>query len=235
MNVHIDTRKAAAWWVRATFAVCFVSALCAGCRDFVLFGDPPTAVVSADDLEPVVGQTVNLDGSKSSDPNGFSLSYSWELTARPSGSTAAVSPSSTDQTKATTASLVPDKKGTYEVTLTVDNGGLTASASVTIETVNSTPLAAVSADTTTPEVGATVNLDASASSDRDGDPLSYTWGLTAAPEGSAATLSVNEADAAKATLSPDLAGSYEVTCTVSDGTAQDEATLTITAQAPSLH
>ncbi len=58
-------------------------------------------------------------------------------------------------------------------------------------------------------------LDGSASLDPDGDPLSYTWTLVEAPEGSSTTIS--DAAASAPTLTPDLPGAYRVTLTVSDG------------------
>ena len=76
-----------------------LSILCVGigCGDFTLFGDDdnnqaPSAVASADDATPLACQkdTVNLDGTESSDPDEDSLTYQWEITTRPTGSTAAL-------------------------------------------------------------------------------------------------------------------------------------------------
>jgi len=65
------------------------------------------------------------------------------------------------------------------------------------------------------DVGSPVALDGRASSDADGDALAYAWQLSTAPAGSAATIA--NASSAQATLAPDVAGSYTVTLTVTDG------------------
>jgi len=77
--------------------------------------------------------------------------------------------------------------------------------------------------------GTLVSLDASASSDANGDPLSFAWTLTR-PTGSAAVLSA--AISATPSFTADVAGSYVATVTVSDGQASSSASVTITAQAP---
>ena len=90
--------------------------------------------------------------------------------------------------------------------------------------VNTAPTASAGADQVV-VVGVTVSLDASASSDAEGDPLSYSWVITSIATGSLAALS--SPAAAATTFSADVAGVFEVQVTVSDGAATATATVTI--------
>jgi PKD domain len=97
---------------------------------------------------------------------------------------------------------VVDKPGTYVVRLIVNDGTLdSVPATVTITTMNSRPVANAGTDQTV-LVGATVQLDGSASRDADGDALLYRWSLTAVPLGSIALLS--DPSAVKPTFQVDL-------------------------------
>ncbi|MFO7543869.1 MAG: Ig-like domain-containing protein [Trueperaceae bacterium] len=87
---------------------------------------PPIAVAGPDQSVGVE-VTVQLDGTGSSSPDGGSLTFAWTMSSRPPTSTAAL-------TNATTAepSFVTDVVGEYVATLTVAEGGRTASDSVRI-------------------------------------------------------------------------------------------------------
>ena len=163
----------------------------------------------------LVGDLVQLDGSASSDVDGDPLTFRWQLASTPAGSHAAL----TDAT-APGPAFIADLPGRYAVELVVNDGALDSVAdTVEIDTANSRPRAAAGPDQTT-TAGDLVQLDGRASSDVDGDPLSFRWSFTTRPDGSAASLS--DATAAQPTFVPDVAGLYVVQLVVNDGTVDGE-------------
>lgn len=159
-----------------------------------------------------VGVVLNLDGGGSYDPDGDALNYSWSIEDAPAGSN--VKLASAD---AEVAQLVPDKAGTWQIALVVDDGAAESDAdliTVTAGEDGGAPVASAGADQTV-NVGASVTLDGTGSSDPDHDPLQYTWSLSTRPSGSAATLSSSTAP--RPSFTADVAGVYEATLVVSDG------------------
>ena len=63
--------------------------------------------------------------------------------------------------------------------------------------------------------GTIVTLDASASSDIDGDTLSYRWSITSMPS---STASLTNAQSAAPSFTPDIDGDYVISLVVNDGT-----------------
>lgn len=188
----------------------------------IVANDSPVVHVG-DDRSVGVGALVIMDGSKSNDHEGDSLTYTWSFATKPSGSTASL-------TNETTLypSFTPDVFGIYTLTLTIHDGISSSSDTVNI-TANTTPTVEAGTDRSV-SVNSLVELDGSNSSDSDDNTLSYHWVLTSKPEGSIAT--INAPTDAKPTFTPDVLGAYIVTLTVDDGFVQLSDSITLLATSP---
>lgn len=187
--------------------------------------DLPPIANAGGDRAVEVGQEVGLDGSASADPDGDALSYAWSFLERPAGSAAELAGSD-----AATSSFTPDLVGRYEVELTVAAGDAEDTDTVVVTATtpgdSRAPTARAGADRSV-QVGSSVTLDGGASTDPDGDALTFAWSFAERPDGSAAALATP--DTARATFAPDLEGAYRIVLAVSDGVATDEDELVVTA------
>jgi RHS repeat-associated protein len=170
---------------------------------------PPVAKAGPAQTVPL-GALVTLDGTASFDPDGQPLTYHWSLLSVPVGSTATLSDPNSAQ-----PSFTADLPGSYVAQLIVNDGFLdSAPSTVVISTLNSVPVADAGPKQTV-STGTTVQLDGSASSDADHDPLTYRWSLLVVPPGSGAVLS--DPSVVNPTFVADVAGNYVAQLIVNDG------------------
>jgi outer membrane protein assembly factor BamB len=95
--------------------------------------------------------------------------------------------------------------------------------------VNTPPVADAGSDQSV-QTGSLVTLDGSASTDPDGDTLTYNWTITSRPGGSAVGLSLS--NTVNPEFTPDVDGTYVISLVVNDGTVDsDPDTVTVTASA----
>jgi hypothetical protein len=188
-------------------------------------GNAPVANAGPDQTV-VAGDPVTLDASGSTSRIGGLVTYEWTLTAKPADSAATLTGANTVR-----PTFTADVPGSYTASLVVvDQRGVRSSPdTVTIicGTGNLPPTADAGPDRTG-AVGTVLTLDGTQSSDPNGTAVSYAWRFVTQPPGSQAVL-VNPTSATPS-FTPDLAGTYRLALTVSDGSltsAPDQLEITV--------
>lgn len=151
----------------------------------------PVASVDVDQADIIVGSKVRLDGTTSSDADSDALTYAW---TQVSGPTVTLS----DATAARPTFVMPAiAVGTPIVFSLVVSDGTISSPAVTVSVMaaNRAPIANAGADQTDNVPDSIVRLDGTASSDADGDILTYAWTQT-----SGASVVLSDATAAEPTF-----------------------------------
>ncbi|WP_336339647.1 PKD domain-containing protein [Haloarcula brevis] len=192
--------------------------------------DPPSADAGPDQTVDS-GTAVTLNASASTDPEGDTLSYEWEPVSR---ANVTLSEANTATPSFNASDVDVETILSFEVTVSDGNGATDIdTVDVRIEPVeqpaeNQPPVADAGPDQTVPGES-TATLDATGSSDPDGDSLAYTWTQTSGPDvplsdGSTATPSFTSPAVDQAT---DL--TFEVV--VSDGQGEtDTENVTVTVE-----
>ncbi len=186
---------------------------------------PDQVLISTDNIHPVadagpdqpasINQLIQLDGSNSSDVDGNLLNFSWSLISIPTGSVAVLS----DPNSVYPEFLV-DVPGQYTAELIVNDGSINSEPDqVVINTENTPPVADAGPDQTA-ILGEMIQLDASGSSDADGDSLNYFWSLPSVPAGSSAALS--NVTSVNSSFTVDQPGTYVAQVIVDDGVSESK-------------
>lgn len=173
-------------------------------------GDTPSAsftyVINPD--SGIAPLEVSFDASGSSDPNGDALFYTWDF-------------GNGESSSSETPTITYTEPGTYEISLTVNDGDNTSSPykqTITVEDGNIAPVAVIAASDISGIGSLSVAFDAAGSSDENGDTLTYSWDFGNGDTANGITTSYTFNQIKE----------YIVTLTVSDGSKSDTATVVIT-------
>jgi beta-glucanase (GH16 family) len=187
----------------------------------VVVNNPPVASAGVDQNLVAGTTSTDLKGSFSTDPNSDPLSFEW---SQLSGPNAAVF-SSVTVANPGISNLIA---GVYAFELNVSDGEFNDADQVvvTVESIeNTAPIANAGDDQILLAGSTTANLNGSASTDPDGDALTFSWSQVNGPN--AAVLSSETI--ANPDLSSLIAGDYTLALTVSDGelTNTDQVVVTV--------
>lgn len=178
---------------------------------------------AGEDREVMLGETVRLDGTASTDPEdapegdtaGTELTYDWNVTRYPAGSMIRDSSLSPSETSAK-PSFIPDRAGAYELSLRVkdqdddwSNESDTDTVSITVTKPNDPPVADAGPDRSA-FIDDTVELDGSGSYDIDGSIVLHEWRCLSH------TVEINSDDQVSASFTPDVRGTFVISLRVQD-------------------
>ena len=182
-------------------------------------GDAPPNARAGRERTVRVGAPIDLDGSRSFDPEGAPVTFAWWVVSTPEGSRLSASDLLLWDTA--TPRFTPDVAGTYELQLQVSDGESASEVPVRVGAVarNLPPVADAGPDQRVRR-GETAHLSGAASADPDSgpSPLDFSWSLVTRPAGSALTSgSIQGANTATPEFTPDVEGIYICRLEVTDG------------------
>jgi hypothetical protein len=187
----------------------------------ILFAGAVSAAAEGADAIGSMGGQIELDAGSSKDSDGGTLSFAWSMVSKPAGSGLNMGAVATPK-----LNFQPDVLGTYVFKLRVTNGkGGFAEKNATVLVNNRVPNAVVVVNasyTATPTIkpsvavsaGSGIVLDATGSTDPDGDAVNTMWELFERPANSQAGLVVS---GQSARFVADALGIYKVRARGADG------------------
>ncbi|MDQ6609303.1 MAG: PKD domain-containing protein [Bacteroidota bacterium] len=188
---------------------------------------PPVANAGSDQIIVLPKDSVMLDGSASSDPDGKIVSFKWSKISGP----ALALLLTPDSVRTMVESLA---MGVYQFRLTVtDNGGLTAADTVQVivnnPSINRPPVAIAGGDRNITLPVDSTPVDGTNSFDPDNDIVSYLWTKIAGP----AAYRINYPRSVNPIISGLVQGVYQIELKVTDpGGLFSKDTMQITVNAP---
>jgi hypothetical protein len=178
---------------------------------------------AGDDIKILTGTAVNLNGLASFDPDDEAISsYDWSIVTAPEGSTATILAPSESITE-----ITPDIEGKYRIGLVVNDGIYNSIRDIKIinaKLTNNAPVANAGVDRNIP-TRVWCYPNGSASSDADGDSLSFAWRKVSEPSGSNARLFNTDTRTLK--FMPSAEGEYTMGLIVNDSLESSEEDLLV--------
>ncbi|MEB2785809.1 PKD domain-containing protein [Algoriphagus persicinus] len=182
----------------------------------------PLTAHAGDPTEGFVGYSAILDGSKSTNASGQPISYKWEVSTKPNGTTATI-----EGKQEVLAKFTGSLPGEYVVRLSISYQSWEDEDTVTItlsEDEEPTLLADAGEDRSM-EIGQAVTLDATQST-FEGAGVQILWETVSKPESS--IVAIQNSNQLQATFNPDKAGEYVFKLTMTKGSLKSQDVLKIT-------
>jgi hypothetical protein len=172
--------------------------------------------IAGEDTVVAPGDVIHLSAIKSYNPSGKPLEYLWAINEKPTGSEMTITNSTLRDIQ-----IIPDKSGTYKVSLTVNDADNSSTPDVITIIVSTKPIAEAGNDTTVYMATKYFTFNGNGSYDADADPLTYNWTIISAPTGSGKKLYSFDTQTPKLKL--DATGDFVLSLVVSDGISLSKA------------
>ena len=166
-------------------------------------------------VTPVLTGSVSSISGIGSDANGDVLTYRWSLKQKPSGSSIGIGVIGTERN----LQFTPDASGSFTISLVVNDDTVNSQEATLTFAANSLPvIGGGSLPIKNLLLGPPILLDASASSDPDGNQLSFKWSFYSKPSSSSSQIASPTLSATSVT--PDVVGKYELLVEVSNANSK---------------